>query len=244
MGYTHYYYVSPEFDKESFARVAADFKKLVTPLKHLGVILADGFGENHPIIRPDLIRFNGLAKCGHPKRDLGITTPSNNASGVCSNNATTTLQEITKSNWFAGAQLETRTCDGDCSHETFYLEQKYEASWTRSDGSVYTKDPIEESEQYYGGTSKRNPANIVGKYFDCTKTAYKPYDLAVTACLVIAKHYLGDDIVVRSDGEMNNWHEAMLLCDHFLGYGKKFSLDYDEEDGENDNSAFLRETWQ
>jgi hypothetical protein len=61
---------------------------------------------------------------------------------------------------------------------------------------------------------------------------------------VIAKHHLKDDITIKSDGRIKNWHEAMLLCDHFLGYGKKFSLDTDEEDGEDDNSASLRETGQ
>jgi len=69
MGYTHYYYISSEFDAKAFAKVAADFKKMVTPLKHLGVILADGAGENYPTISPTEIRFNGLEKCGHEVRE-------------------------------------------------------------------------------------------------------------------------------------------------------------------------------
>ena len=223
MGYTHYYYVSSEFDKKSFAKVAADFKKLVTPLKHLGIVLADVFGENHPVIRPTEIKFNGLAKCGHPKRDPGETYPSDNASGVCNNNANTTLEEITESNWVAGAylktMLETRTCRGDCSHEGFSLEQKLVTSWTDENGRTQHIMP---------DTRNRMPANEVGKHFECTKTAHKPYDLAVTACLVIAKHHLKDDIIIYSDGAMKNWYEAMVLCDHFLGYGKNFSLDREE----------------
>ena len=78
------------------------------------------------------------------------------------------------------------------------------------------------------GTKKKTPENEVGKYFACTKTAFKPYDLAVTVCLVIAKQHLGNQIVIHSDGDMENWHEAMQLCHHFLGYGKGFSLDDDE----------------
>ena len=61
--------------------------------------------------------------------------------------------------------------------------------------------------------------------FGCTKTNYKPYDLAVNVCLVIAKHYLGSDIIVRSDGEEKDWIEGAQLCEHFLGYGAEFKLD-------------------
>ena len=206
MGYTHYYYISSEFDAKAFAKVAADFKKMITPLKHLGVILADGAGENYPTISPTEIRFNGLEKCGHEERDLGITWPSKSASGISKNGTDTILAEITNFKWFAGAELETRVCGGDCSHETFSLEQKLSdiPEWKQDDAKA-------------------------GKLiFECTKTAYKPYDLAVTVCLVIAKYHLGEDITVQSDGTMENWHEAMILCHHFLGYGKGFSLDDDE----------------
>ena len=230
MGYTHYYYVAKEFDTGSFAKVATDFKKMITPLKHLGVILADGRGENYPLISPTEIRFNGLAKCGHPKRDLGITWPSSKASGISKNNTDTQQEEITKSDWFAGAKLQTRACGGDCSHETFTLEQKLKTTMTRYDDSTYELEPQGEYSvvTQQDGTRDKNPANEVGKYFQFTKTAYKPYDLAVTMCLVIAKHYLGEQISISSDGTMKNWHEAMQLCHHFLGYGKGFKLDDDE----------------
>ena len=79
MGYTHYYDVSAEFDSIAFGKVSADFKKMITPLKHLGVILADGAGENHPTISPTEITFNGLEKCGHDERELGITWPGKSA---------------------------------------------------------------------------------------------------------------------------------------------------------------------
>ncbi len=206
MGYTHYYCVSPEFDSTAFAKVAADFKKMITPLRHLGVVLADAFGEGYPRISPTEIRFNGLAKCGHEEKQLGITWPGKNASGVSQNKAGQQLAEITQGSWFAGAELETRACGGDCSHETFCLEQKI------SDIPEWKQD------------TRQN-----GLIFECTKTAFKPYDLAVNVCLVIAKHHLGEKINVTSDGELENWKEAMHLCQHFLGFGKSFQLD--DEDG-------------
>lgn len=222
MGYTHYYYISKEFDPKAFARTAIDFKKMITPLKHLGVILADGLGENHPTISPTEIRFNGLEKCGHEERELGITWPAKSASGISTNKVGQQLQELVSGKWFAGAQLSTRVCGGDCSHETFSLEQKLD--------STYEMEPKGEYAGYTNadGIKKKTPDNEVGKYFQCTKTAFKPYDLAVTVCLVIAKQHLGDQIVIHSDGDMENWHEAMQLCHHFLGYGKGFSLDDDE----------------
>jgi hypothetical protein len=65
----------------------------------------------------------------------------------------------------------------------------------------------------------------VGKYFGFCKTAFKPYDWAVTAFLIIAKHYLGDRILVHSDGTSANWHDARLICQIELGYGMEFKGD-------------------
>ena len=52
----------------------------------------------------------------------------------------------------------------------------------------------------------------------------------MTAALVIAKHYLGNAIEVTSDGEMKDWKDAMMICEHFLGYGGDFKLDEGAED--------------
>ena len=239
MGYTHYYYVSKVFDVKEFAKVAADFKKMMIPLKHLGVMLADGDGKDHPVISADEIRFNGLEKCGHQRRNLGITWPSKSASGISKNGVDTTLAEIANSKWFGGAQLETRACDGDCSHETFSLQQKLETVLERGDGTTFTCEPEGKFVRWVNqdGIREKNPESEVGKYFQCTKTAYKPYDLAVTVCLVIAKHHLKEGIIVRSDGTMNNWHEAMQLCQHFLGYGLEFNLDDDADDDDDCSSS-------
>ena len=202
MGYTHYYSVSAKFDAGKFERVATDFKKMITPLRHLGVVLADGFGENYPTITPTEITFNGMQKCGHEERELGITWPSKSASGVSENKVGQQLAELTKGNWFAGAELETRVCGGDCSYETFSLEQKL------SDIPEYQQEDLK-----------------AGKLiFQCTKTAFKPYDLAVNVCLIIAKHHLGEKINVCSDGNLENWQEGMHLCQHFLEYGEDFEL--------------------
>ena len=203
MGYSHYYYTKPELNKELFENEAIDFKKMIPVLNHLGIKLGDGLGENTPIIRPDEITFNGLTNCGHQKQHIGLAWPSETAKGVKPDHLFMELCELSKGSWFAGPTLETRVCGGDCSYETFSLEQKLQ------------QDQI---------VNVRN-----GFYSNGTKTNYKPYDLAVNVCLIIAKHYLKDQIIVRSDGDKSNWIEGIELCKHFLDYGSDFNLDEEKE---------------
>lgn len=54
--------------------------------------------------------------------------------------------------------------------------------------------------------------------FDFCKTAHRPYDLAVTAFLVLAKWHLGDALLVSSDGDLHNWAGAASLVEGHLGY--------------------------
>ena len=46
------------------------------------------------------------------------------------------------------------------------------------------------------------------------KTARKPYDIMVQAVLVIAKYYFESNISIGSDGDMEDWREAMkFVCE-------------------------------
>lgn len=162
----------------------------------LYVDLAGGDGKGTPIVSYNKICFNGCEKCGHPQDDLGITWPSDDAGGV----ANPFKEDAHKGDWFAGAQLQKRTCGGDCSHETMLFER------------VRTLDAYDKP-------------NKKGLYFDFCKTAFKPYDLAVIALLIIAKHYLQNKIKVHSDGTEEQWFDGKLLCQQELGYGLDFKLD-------------------
>lgn len=190
-------------DKKAFSKTVSDFKQMIPVLEHLGVKLAGGLGEGKPEINSQVIRFNGVRKCGHNSRDLGITWPSKDASGVASIFQHKRITNEVSGQWFAGLQLNTRTCDGNCEHETFTLERVLNPQF-------WQKPHTEE--------------NIKNKYFSCTKTAYKPYDLAVNICLIIADHYLKNQIVINSDGELEQWKDAIAVCQHFLGYGEEFKL--------------------
>ena len=67
-----------------------------------------------------------------------------------------------------------------------------------------------------------------GKFNQAVKTRRKPYDLAVMACLVVAKRHLGSGIIVNSDGSLEDWRKAIELCEEVLGYGADFAFE-DEE---------------
>ena len=64
-----------------------------------------------------------------------------------------------------------------------------------------------------------------GRVFHFCKTAMKPYDEAVTACLVSLKHHFGDAVAVHSDGDNEDWELGRKLCQEVCGYGKDFKLD-------------------
>lgn len=51
--------------------------------------------------------------------------------------------------------------------------------------------------------------------FNFCKTASKPYDIVVVACLVILKHYLSELIEVSSDGESKDWSSGLMLAKQY-----------------------------
>lgn len=189
MGYTHYWYrKGRELPADKFAEFVHDCA-IVCRVSE--VPLANWNGAGEPQFHAERVAFNGVENCGHAERDLGITWPSKTAQGVSAKG------EVSGS-WFAGAQLESRTCDGDCSHESFVFPQCLEFDAHKVDN---------------------------GEYFCFTKTAYKPYDLCVTACLIVANHHFSKLLRISSDGENKDWADARRLCQHVLGYGADFKLE-------------------
>jgi hypothetical protein len=194
MGYTHYWRHKENLDEEQFKNVATDLKILIDVFKKAGFKLANGSGEKgtEPIVTKDIISFNGQRECGHPYEDLGIAWASSKASGV------ETSYSPVSGHWFAGAELDKRSCGGDCSHESFILER----------------------------ATKREKYDKHELLFDFCKTAFKPYDLLVQCALIIAKHYLKDDIIVTSDGTIEQWQDAIKVCEKAFKYGNFFNQTY------------------
>ena len=46
----------------------------------------------------------------------------------------------------------------------------------------------------------------------------------IIICLIVAKHHLSKDVIVRSDGSLDIWQDGMLICQKILGYGLEFTL--------------------
>jgi len=198
MGYTHYWQRKRFIEKSTFKFIVKDFRKVLTVLNGLGVELAGPDGSGSAIISDDEICFNGLHDCGHERREMGIAWPAKGSSGIClAYEKDSSKGSDVGAMWFAGRELLSRTCDGDCSHETFSFPIS-----TRIDSA----DPGK------------------GHFHNFCKTAFKPYDLAVQVCLVIASRYLRGDIVVNSDGDLDHWRDAVEICKHLFGYGGDFSL--------------------
>lgn len=195
MGYTHYWYRQRVIAQETYHLIVGDFRILLPTLGNWGIRLAGGLGEGEPRIDETEVWFNGRRNCGHQQdKSIAIAWPAEDGHGVAA-----TGEDVKAGNWFAGALLSKRCCDGDCSHETFHFSRMLKPqTWEK-------------------------PEN--GRYFAFCKTAFKPYDLAVTAFLVIAKHHLGDRLIVRSDGDEDHWQDARWLCELELGYGLAFQLD-------------------
>ena len=63
-----------------------------------------------------------------------------------------------------------------------------------------------------------------GLYLEYVKTAFRPYDVAVTAVLLIAKRHLRDRLVIHSDGGNRQWVDARRICQSVLGYGDWFGI--------------------
>ena len=98
------------------------------------------------------------------------------------------------SNSGMGSVLPYRTCNGDCSYESVWFER-----------------------------SERTRA-VDSRVDSFCKTAFRPYDLAVMAFLVIAKHHLGSELRVETDSRPSHWAEAFALCQGKLGYGARYSF--------------------
>jgi len=67
---------------------------------------------------------------------------------------------------------------------------------------------------------------LLGKHYTAgwCKTAFKPYDVAVTAALLIAKHHWGETFEITSCGPNAQWWDAKLICQRILGYGASFKF--------------------
>jgi hypothetical protein len=214
MGYTHYWYRPQNLNKETFLKFSADCKKIFDFCENeMGIKLADGVSnlDSKPEADDKTVCFNGSedqpAGVWTTTEEIMIPWPSEMAS-LSEVNADPCANK-TDGEWYAGtsvsqrvAPIKNNTGKGSGSYETVMIECDMTLpEWKKADKET-------------------------GLFFDCCKTAYRPYDLAVTAVLISFKHYF-PEVVIASDGEEKDWLDGKFLCRRILGYGMDFYIDRD-----------------
>ena len=64
--------------------------------------------------------------------------------------------------------------------------------------------------------------------FEFCKTGVRPYDIVVAGALVLLKHHCGDSFNVSSDGDMDDFQDAIKLVTTILGEKPKFEFEKEE----------------
>ena len=195
MGYTHYYLRPKELDKAKFELAVDECKKIYDALP---IPLSGGDGTGEPVFSDNLLEFNGSVDSqSFSKVDAGIPWPQDNAEGI----AIAGSDEQMTGLWRGGGLLKSRCVKGN------------------GDGSC---EPLRIMRVL---KPKKGEEEEDGIYFRFCKTAFRPYDLNVQCCLIIFKHFFGDDFSISTDSIDKQWHEARDICQHILGYGMDFQLD-------------------
>lgn len=220
MGYTHYWRRPEKIPANKMEAIATDCKKVADYLQQeMGILLADGLGTpgTSPEFSMKNIRFNGSD--AQPKgvwtTDEPISIPWPAPMASLMEISADPIAPKTDGQWFAGDLVSQRVAPlgnnglGSGSYETFSFERIMEVAEYEREGDKKKK--------------KDDPEK--GLFFDCCKTAYRPYDLMITAALIIIKHHI-PKVIVSTDGEEKDWLDARILCHNLLGYGFEEKVEY------------------
>lgn len=200
MGYTHYWYRPEEIKRDKFELLVKDAKEIIKFCEEQGIKIENGLADGPPVLNSDEISINGS-----DLQPIGIWTTSEEVSIPWPANKTRDrkgLEDPTAGTWFAGTLLQSRVAPignlglGLGSYETFRVSRIFDDDF-------------------------RSEEN--GLLFDCCKTAFRPYDLAVTAILVSLKHHV-PECRISSDGDLSNWSDAIRMCVELFNYGENFEL--------------------
>ena len=198
MGYTHYYKTPKRFAKAEFVKFSEDVKKILAYCNdELGISIGDAYGEEKPEIDSNIVSFNGSVRqpagMWTTKEQISIPWPSSTASLL--DIPTDPIADKTAGSTLFGDLVNQRVAPA------------YEDNPNFADGS-YETFYIERVQKHGSGFCK---------------TAYRPYDLAVTASLIALKHYF-PECIIKTDGKEKDWLDAKILCNNVLGYGLDFEI--------------------
>ena len=197
MGYTHYYYVSSYYKQEAWDALLKDVKKLLElpiPLMadHEPIILSPTSSNHVAMNLGDLINNEKVIDGNQGYYKINKTEISFNGIGELAHEQFKLYQRMPP--------------------EVFERHEEFAKRFSVPSGvGATTADRVRET----GVRGMHHP------YFECTKTARKPYDIVVQCCLILAKKHLGKGIAVSSDGGEDEWTEAIRIIEKNFGYKVK-----------------------
>ena len=225
MGYDQYWLAVPELPQREWDMAVKDFAKVAAALHRMGLRLAGPDGTGPAVLNGDAIAFNGVLRCGHARRAYrGVAWPDPHATGIAAVDSRGRMgggdgdssggrRQRTVMHMPLVAPTMARACDGSSAAGSFVFRR------TMPDDE-YTKVYGRVSPVSINGVREPIQRTWIGKYFGKCRTCYKPYDLAVCCCLLVAKRRFGSLVVVSSDGTNRNWADVRAVCQQVLGYGK------------------------
>lgn len=199
MGYTHQWRTQSKIPDIDFKCILKDTIKMFPIINKMGIVLSGPEGTGKYILNDTCISFNGKRKCGHEDRDIIIDWSIINTKRANRENNFLCDVNNTDNTW-----KNIRSCGGNCMYEPFILEK------------INTRRPL--IDENYSITEQL-------PYFSSCKTSFKPYDVAVMIVLIIARHYLKNNIYITSDGNIDNWNDVTGITKYFLNYEDIFYLD-------------------
>ncbi len=243
MGYTKYWSRPKELPVKKFKAFANDCKKLFEYVEdQLDLELANNMGDigSEPMAGSSLVAFNGSETqpvgAWTTKEQISIPWPS--ATAGLSEPKTGADDSKTNGFWFAGNILEQRVAPTQIVDLSEYLEKLYD----RAKDETLTQREKEFLKKYFDaksiefGSGSYDAVYIPrlrekqsweeernGLLGDFCKTAYRPYDIVVTAVLISLLHHF-PVCTIGSDGFQKDWQDGAILCNNILGYGLDFSL--------------------
>ena len=202
MGYTHYYHVTSYYKQEEWDALLKDVKKLLElpiPLMANGRVSIGTVGSNSHS-KDDLLLAKNLGDLINQTKSELDSVPYYNIDE----------KEIS----FNGI--------GELSHEQFHI-------YRQMPPEVFERhEEFAKTYRVPSGINDKGGAVMLHPYFECTKTARKPYDIVVQCCLILAKKHLDKGIAVSSDGGEDEWTDAIRIIEKNFGYKVKTRSSHNE----------------
>lgn len=208
MGYSHGFHRVQVFPDDAFARFAGDTRRIIEAAEAEGICIAGWRGRGEPTVTADDVRFNGSERQPSGRwtttEEIHIAWPSETA-GLAEPDPDPIGEKVERKALDMVTQhvcsIDPQTGMGYGKCETFAVPRVYQPpEWA---------EPMED-----------------GRWPIWCKTAFRPYDIAVTACLIALAYRMPPGTVdVGSDGTHPHFMPGRILAFNALGYGLTESFD-------------------